>query len=501
MKLRTRFLFAELSADTLIGGKLFDGLAAGVFTDFNNRPVTIDAADFPAYITNTLAAIEATRGESGELGGLPIDASGHGAGDGAGWIVGIQREGDRLRLLPKWTAFGLELIQSGIRKFFSATVDTAQKIILGGTLTNWPATRDSQGKVMLRPIELSKPLASSTRMLSLSPDASMDEITSAVRTAWYDQFNPSQADPTAPMDPAAPSMTGTDAPTVQEVFSDHIVIKEGDTLYSVNWSQDDTGAIVFDGRDAWTALQQTYVEAAMAFASRILNLNNKGHKTAQPAKPTRLAPKSEAPVTVKLSDLSAADRAELAQLVALNLKASGAPAEPVAPLPPELSSLIGIGGMSAEGKASLTTWMAAQAKTVHEQAELEFKANLAKIQRDNTLTELSQRLTGGSAEHPRGLKGITAEQLKAHLLALPADEANYFGGLLTSVVENGLLEFTELGHGRPVQGTIILAEPYATFLTEWVENKQTVAEFFEINARELGDMNSYNLSKYLGAAK
>lgn len=37
---------------------------------------------------------------------------------------------------------------------FSPTVDTDSKVVLGGSLTNWPASRDKKGNVLLRPIDL-----------------------------------------------------------------------------------------------------------------------------------------------------------------------------------------------------------------------------------------------------------------------------------------------------------------------------------------------------------
>jgi hypothetical protein len=116
--------------------------------------VKIKDDDLETCLQNTLAAIEATKSESGEIVGLPIDAKGHEKGDGAGWIVGANLEDGKLRLTPKWTEIGRELIEKGIRRFFSATMDIKNKVILGGTLTNWPAVRDKKGRVLLRPVEL-----------------------------------------------------------------------------------------------------------------------------------------------------------------------------------------------------------------------------------------------------------------------------------------------------------------------------------------------------------
>lgn len=146
------FFYIELASLAL--GKAFDAVVSGNFVDMLGRKVTFKKADLQTYVKNTMEAIEATTTESGEVVGLPIDARGHDKGDGAGWIVEAKFEDGKVRVVPKWTEVGQELIQKGIRRFFSPTVDTENKVILGGTLTNWPATRDKKGKILLRPIEL-----------------------------------------------------------------------------------------------------------------------------------------------------------------------------------------------------------------------------------------------------------------------------------------------------------------------------------------------------------
>jgi hypothetical protein len=152
------FLFIELQDDALTDGRAFDGVAFGTFRDMLGREIELDADDAGDYVDNTQAAIDATTTESGELVGLPIDAQGHDKGDGAGWIVGVELVEGVIRLVPKWTEIGRELISKGIRRFFSATIDVSNKVVLGGTLTNWPATRDENNRVMLRPIELESKL-------------------------------------------------------------------------------------------------------------------------------------------------------------------------------------------------------------------------------------------------------------------------------------------------------------------------------------------------------
>ena len=151
------FIFVELS-DTAEELKYIDGLAAGTFTAMNGREVSFDRGDLPSYIQNTMAIIESTRTEKGEIVGLPIDKDGHDHKGGAGWIVGLELDTRRnvIKFVVKWTKEGIDLIKGNIRRFFSPSADPSEKIILGGSLTNWPATRDTKGKMLLRPVELSQ---------------------------------------------------------------------------------------------------------------------------------------------------------------------------------------------------------------------------------------------------------------------------------------------------------------------------------------------------------
>lgn len=142
----SHILYVDLS--DLIPGKPFDGLMAGNFVDMRGREVEIDAEDLPEYVANTRDLIRKNV-EGRGLDGLPIDAKLHDKGDAAGWIVDVLLEDDVLRIIPKWTDLGVEKIRKGIQRLFSATIDTANKVILGGTLTNWPAIKG------LRAIELS----------------------------------------------------------------------------------------------------------------------------------------------------------------------------------------------------------------------------------------------------------------------------------------------------------------------------------------------------------
>lgn len=164
--------YTELTAALLASDKPFDGLVAGEFSDMHGRAVKITTADLQEIADNTNALLESTRAESGDLAGLPIDEKQHEKGHASGWIVGVELAGDVLRIVPQWTELGRDLISKKIQRYFSATIDLAKKVIYGGTLTNWPATRDGKtGRVLLRPIELSQTL------LQITPQATAENGT------------------------------------------------------------------------------------------------------------------------------------------------------------------------------------------------------------------------------------------------------------------------------------------------------------------------------------
>ena len=153
--MQTDFTFTELAASDL---KAIDGLAAGKFTAMSGDEVEFKAEDLEAYVANTNAIIESTKTEGGEIVGLPIDKNAHDHAGGAGWIVGLELDKVRnvVRFLVSWTEEGIALIKANTRRFFSPSTDPQNKTILGGSLTNWPATRNNKGQILLRPIELSQ---------------------------------------------------------------------------------------------------------------------------------------------------------------------------------------------------------------------------------------------------------------------------------------------------------------------------------------------------------
>src|SRR3990170_826583 len=242
----TQFLFTELNAAALTAGRAFDALAPSKFTDMRGQPVEISAEDLPAFLANTQRAIVATKSESGEVVGLPIDARNHEKGDAGGWIIGVELAGKILRFIPRWTDIGIELISKGAQRFFSATLDLKNKVILGGTLTNWPATRDAQGNVLLRPIELSQTLYA-------LQDESLDERSMKIRQAFMSMH-------AMPMD---------DMPMVMEVFDDYVICRAGEKVYRAPFTESE-GGYQFAARDQWQEVKPAYVDAARQWFTELV---------------------------------------------------------------------------------------------------------------------------------------------------------------------------------------------------------------------------------------
>lgn len=164
------FLFVELGS----GLSSFDGMSAGSFTDMRGRKVEFKPDELAQYIANTKEVLETTRTDSGDLVGLPIDLDGHDHKGGAGWITDVSLDAGRniIRFGANWTDAGRDLIKSNTRRFFSPTVDPSEKVILGGSMTNWPASRDKKGRMLLRPIELSEQL----QELDMQPEFTLESL-------------------------------------------------------------------------------------------------------------------------------------------------------------------------------------------------------------------------------------------------------------------------------------------------------------------------------------
>lgn len=135
----------------------FDGMAAGTFVDMYGRKTTFEPAELGAYVTNTKRALESTKDGAGQIVGFPIDALNHDNKQAAGWITDVNMAFGRdiIEFSARWNDMGKDLIGRDVMRYFSPSIDIANKVILGGSLTNWPATRTSDHQLLLKPVELS----------------------------------------------------------------------------------------------------------------------------------------------------------------------------------------------------------------------------------------------------------------------------------------------------------------------------------------------------------
>ena len=157
------FVFFDLSTlpiAELDGISKMDGMAAGTFISMWGDEVTFTPEELPDYIKNTQRVLNSTKDSGGQIVGLPIDQDAHDHAGGAGWIVGLELDEARSVIIfsVNWTEIGRDLVRKNIRRFFSPSVDIVNKVILGGSLTNYPASRNAKGQILLRPIELSQSL-------------------------------------------------------------------------------------------------------------------------------------------------------------------------------------------------------------------------------------------------------------------------------------------------------------------------------------------------------
>jgi len=180
-----------------------DGMAVlGDAVDMHGKPITIKPSDLPAYVRNTQDVLESTRDSKGQIVGLPIDLRNHDHQGGAAWLVGLELDAARnvIQFVLDWTDAGIELVQKNISRYFSPSFDDVEKVILGGSLTNWPGSVDKKGRFLLRPVELSKSMqVMENPMSDKENDNGLLELLSALPGKIAEALKPAKIEqPTSP---------------------------------------------------------------------------------------------------------------------------------------------------------------------------------------------------------------------------------------------------------------------------------------------------------------
>jgi len=437
-KTSSYILFTELSLDELREGKPFDGVASGVFVDMFGRTVELKEEDFPKFVENTRELIEASRTESGELVGLPIDASDHDKGDAAGWIIGVELVGSIIRLVPKWTELGIDSIRKGIRRMFSATLNLREKSILGGTLTNWPATRDTRGKVLLRPIELSD-----STLLRIDPEGFIrDSIESVIRNS------------SSLSDYSLDSIQGNVA-----------VLSKGSASLKIPFSVEGN-VVQFSSETSW-------------------------ERSKEDPQPEDL---DQGEITVEMTEEKLTEFVTKVVTELQSNPGSSSPSPDSSGKKPDLSDLLeSLSGleMTEDARNLQKDQIKQHFELLRRQAELEYKAEVALLKHQTSAHELSVVLTTGSDEIPRVFP-IQAEELQAHLTKLSPEELSFWGSFLKKTAVEGLTEFSELGHNKPLVGTQDLPKEIQSKL----DSGELTLDDLKNPILQLGDLQTYNLSRW-----
>ena len=120
---------------------------------------------------------------------------------------------------------------------------------------------------------------------------------------------------------------------------------------------------------------------------------------------------------------------------------------------------------------------------------------MADLKRQQHIADFAQRVTGGTDDVPRAIP-VKAEDVDKFLSGLTDGQRQAAEAILGAIVDQGLTEFGEVGHGRRVQGTAQLEPAIAAQLQAHIKAGGKVAEFFAATGDILGDMESYDLSPY-----
>jgi hypothetical protein len=441
------FLFVDMSAAD--SAKPFDGVASGTFTDMLGRTFTLLAKDFPTFVTNTLAALESTRDSSGQIVGFPIDQRHHEHGDAAGWIVSVAlaEDGQKIRFTPRWTQAGLSLIATNEQRFFSPEIDLQNKVIAGGSLTNWPATRSKDGKILLAPIELEQ----GSGIYQLGQDPSINKQLHAIVKAFYERF----------ANDASLEGDGWWDLEILDVWNDRLIVVDGEKVYEVKYTEKD-GIFEFIPRPNWTEGELTFVAKAIRAARQAIK----------------------------------------------NVFAGLFPQQPVTqPQPTEDDDMVDLAKLTPEQKAELLSQARAELASGNVSAELNTQIDqlanervavlLAQQERKSKAAQFVAQYVGGTTDKPAGIPVDRAE-LETLLASLTPDQEAKVQEILTKVRDAKLVDFAEHGHSKTVPAQRQLPAEIKRELVTYLaaSDKNSLAEFFAINAVELGAQSDYDLTEF-----
>lgn len=414
-----------------------DGVAPGKFVDMRGKHVEIKTDDFQTFVDNTLAALETTKDSNGEVVGFPIDAIGHDHAEAAGWVksVRLSENGKVIQFLVEWNELGKESISKKLLRYFSPSIDLGEKVILGGSLTNYPASRTKKHEMLLKPVALSMELFSLEGM-------SLDERLEKIRSAFIKEFN-------------VPGQMIWDKYPI-EVFEDYLICRSDEKTYRVNYFENEGGEIQFESMNLWVEMKRTWIMAALEQLKRVLSgLPESGNESTM-----------EVDMSFDLENATPEQKASL-----LSQAREEVLAEMQETPPAELAAMI-----DARANEKLEVSLAVEKRKAH-------------------VAEFSARVVGGTPEEPKGLP-VAKEKLESLLLSLDEEKQAELEEILGDVIDKGIVPFDELGHEKVMSGRRELPTEMKAYARTWVDEGNKIEEWFTVNAAELGDMSEYNLAEF-----
>lgn len=171
-----------------------------------------------------------------------------------------------------------------------------------------------------------------------------------------------------------------------------------------------------------------------------------------------------------------------------------APKDPVADLSAALTAISGATDLAGARDALLTTFKTAlegEYKRMQQNAGSMLAEMMAAIKEESDIANLSQSLTAGTDEAPRGLP-VEPSELESLLKSLPKEQRAKVSDLLVKIQKSGLTDFRELGHGKKMTGTVELPADVAAKL----DSKDLELSDLENPILGLGDLAQYNLLKW-----
>lgn len=414
-----------------------DGMAAGEFRDMSGHVFAWKKNDLPLYVENTKKALASTTDATGQLVGFPIDSMDHDHNVAAGWIKDVELDSERdvVKFSVEWNELGKGLIGSNQMRYFSPELDLIGKAIIGGSLTNWPASRNKDNEILLKPVTLSM------GMFSLEPGESLDERSDQVRMAFYQEY--------AEYDYNSWPV---------EVFEGYLICHKDDKYWKAQYSIDSEGSVIFDTSDLWTEVKRSWIELSLEKLQRVFS---------------GLSKKAGSPIQNTEDDMDF-DKLPQEQQTALLSAAKGQVIAELAKtdtLPPELAKLV-----DARASEQMTTALALEKRKAH-------------------VAQFSARVVGGTQDKAEGLP-VGKENLETLLLSLTQEQQDKVEELLTAVLTKGVVPFKELGHSKEGTGKQELPEYAKLSLKKFLDAGFTVERFFKENAAELGDQSDYELSEF-----